>query len=170
MKKLDRHLITRYKIVLIPIVLVLLLMIYLLCTGWFQDMVSAGGTTMREGDELSKGVSSVVSHRKGEEQYFEFKITLNSGDVEIKIYDIDMEIDAEVLNTKTEEDFILVDTFVFTESQDWSFDLSEYPYDRNYLIKVVQGDDTDDYEFVYTYYTKKTRWRKILDKITGYAT
>ena len=51
MKKLDRHLITRYKIVLIPIVLVLLLMIYLLCTGWFQDMVSAGDTTMREGDE-----------------------------------------------------------------------------------------------------------------------
>lgn len=170
MKKLNRHLINRYKLILIPIVLCLLVLVYLICTGWFSEMIITNGTSQMEGDEQSLDLGFFVSHREGEEQYFEFECTVISGDVEVLIYDIDCEIKSEILNSKTDKDFILLDTYTFTESQTWSLDLSSYPYNRNYLVEVLSGDETDDYEFVYTYYTKKARWRNLLDKITGYDT
>lgn len=170
MKKLNRHLILRYKIFLIPLVVIVLVPLVLWLTGWFGVMIPSKWTSAQGGDEETEKFSSFVYVRTGEEYYFDFEFSIDYGSPKIKIYSIGSgmngEIDAAVLNQLTEEDYILLDTIPVTESQTLSVNLNSYPSNTNYLIEV-EADADGDYEFFETCYAKYARWRYLLDKLTG---
>lgn len=169
MKKLNRHLIMRYKIFLVPLIVILLVPLVLWLTGWFDVMIRSNWTTEQGGDENSRG-GSYIYLREGDEYYFEYEFMIHSGTPEIRVYSVNCELrgemDAETLNQLTEEDYILLDAIEITESQTLSMNLNSYPRNAVYCVSV-EPDPDDDYEFYYVNYAKYARWRRILDKLTG---
>lgn len=169
MKKLNRHLITRYKIFFVPLLGILIVPLVLWLTGWFDVMIRSNGTTIQGGDEESKN-EAYAYVRKGDEYYFEYNFIIYSGTPELRIYSVNCELrgnmNAETLNQLAEEDYILLDTIEITESQTLEINLNEYPQNTHYCIKI-EGGSADDYEFMRMEYAKNARWRRILDKLTG---
>lgn len=169
MKKLNRHLITRYKIFFVPLLVILIVPLVLWLTGWFDVMIRAQGTTYQGGDEGSRH-GTYVYVRTGDEYYFEYNFIITSGIPEFRIYsvncDLREEMNAEVIYQLTEEDYILLDTIEITESQTLEINLNDYPQNVHYYVSV-EADPAGDYEFMSMVYAKNARWRRILDKLTG---
>lgn len=169
MKKLNRHLITRYKIFFVPLLVILIVPLVLWLTGWFDVMIRSNWTIEQGGNEGSRN-EAYVYVRKGDEYYLEYNFSIHSGTPELRIYSVNCElrgnIDAETINQLAEEDYILLDTIEITESQTLEINLNEYPQNTHYCIKI-EGGSADDYEFMRMEYAKNARWRRILDKLTG---
>lgn len=169
MKKLNHHLITRYKIFLAPLLIILIVPLVLWLTGWFDVMIRSNWTTEQGGDEDSRNGLRVYI-RRGDEYYFKYDFIIHSGAPELQIYSVNCELqeemNAEAISQLKEEDYILLDAIKITESQTLEINLNEYPRNAHYYVSV-EADSAGDYEFTCMLYAKNARWRRILDKLTG---
>lgn len=169
MKKLNRHLITRYKIFFVSLLVILIVPLVLWLTGWFDVMIRSNWTSEQGGNEGSRH-GTYVYVRTGDEYYFEYNFIITSGIPELRIYsvncDLREEMNAEAIYQLKEEDYTLLEAVAITESQTLEINLNEYPQNAHYYVSI-EADSSGDYEFTRKEYAKYARWRRILDKLTG---
>lgn len=170
MKRLNRQHLFRYRFLLLIPVCVVLLILILWLSGWFDEMIHIG-EGYRGGDETSEN-GMFFENMKGEESSVSVEFSAIEGSATIVIYDTNAspeELFAHPPYTphfQIIENSTVVEEIVVTEPGITSFEMHQYPLNRYYFI-TVKGEKNSQYEYMMSFSESRSRIRNIVIKIFG---
>lgn len=165
MKRLNRQHLFRYRFLLLIPVCVVLLILILWLSGWFDEMIHIG-EGYQGGDETSNN-GHYIYNLVGEETSVSIEFTELEGNANIMIYDTDAYPELEYpAYFHWGEDAVVVEKIVVTEPGITSFEMHQFPLNRYYFI-TVEGEESSRYEYMMSFSESRSRIRNIVIEIFG---
>lgn len=161
MKKINHHFVRIGRILFAIGGIAALLVAGLWMCGWFDEWVHTAGGYYHGSDTVIRG--SYHDNKKGERCDITYEIMEVTGDVWIRIYDINMTLeeywDAYIMGVETapayivleeiKKQYTLVDEIEVTEPGYIELTWEDYPKNRCYYIEVT-GAEGSTYDYIYT--------------------